>query len=699
MSFAWGLAVFLLVQAALYAAAGRTLPADVAPPHAPAARRLRRRRALLHARLPPDQRLLRAADRLRALHPASTAASIRRCSGGATSSPAASLPLVLIFHPRFASTRVAGRRVAAASSARFALLYVFIIGGQAWPLEIFPGYAVDEHASATAQIATYAPRLPGAAARPAAAWRIAFLITADRRARAAVHAGGRAGAARAAAGGGRLMAGADEPRRGCSSPPRTSRRARRRSASACAPRCARAALTVQPFKKGPDYIDPMWLTAGQRPRLPQPRSVPVGQRRDPRARSCATRRRPTSRSSRATRASTTASRSTAATATPRWRRRSALPVVLVIDARGMTRGIAPLILGYQAFDRDVRIAGVILNHLGGSRHEAKLRAVIEHYTDVPVLGAVHCDPRLAIVERHLGLMPSNEADGAAERVAAIGRDRRRAGRSRRGARGRGRTRRRSRLPPTPRPTPLRPRVKRDVRIGIAQDRAFGFYYADDLDALRAAGADAGPLRHADATPRCPTSTALFIGGGFPEIVQRRAGGQRARCARRSARAIEAGLPVYAECGGLMYLARTLTPRRAARYAMVGAIPGDVVMHERPVGRGYVNLEETADFPWPGAPAGAHGGRARTSSTTRASRTCPPTCAAPTRCDAATASTARATASSSATCSRRTRTCAAPAESLGGALRRFRPRTPGIAVPAQAAVRRAPPARGRAAMAL
>ena len=97
-----------------------------------------------------------------------------------------------------------------------------------------------------------------------------------------------------------------------------------------------------------------------------------------------------------------------------------LPVILVVDARGMTRGIAPLILGYQAFDRDVRIAGVILNNLKGSRHEAKLRLVIEHYTDVKVLGAVHCDPRLAIVERHLGLMPSNEADRADERVAAIG---------------------------------------------------------------------------------------------------------------------------------------------------------------------------------------------------------------------------------------------------------------------------------------
>jgi cobyrinic acid a,c-diamide synthase len=92
-------------------------------------------------------------------------------------------------------------------------------------------------------------------------------------------------------------------------------------------------------------------------------------------------------SSRATRACTTAWRWTAATATRRWPN-AGLPVLLVIDARGMTRGIAPLILGYQAFDRDIRIGGVILNRVGGARHESKLRAVIEHYTDVPVLGAV-----------------------------------------------------------------------------------------------------------------------------------------------------------------------------------------------------------------------------------------------------------------------------------------------------------------------
>ena len=96
------------------------------------------------------------------------------------------------------------------------------------------------------------------------------------------------------------------------------------------------------------------------------------------------------------------------------------PVILVLDARGMTRGIAPLILGYQSFDPAINIAGVVLNQLGGSRHESKLRSVIEHYTDISVLGAVHKDKQLEIIERHLGLMPSNEEEAAQQKTSDIG---------------------------------------------------------------------------------------------------------------------------------------------------------------------------------------------------------------------------------------------------------------------------------------
>lgn len=266
------------------------------------------------------------------------------------------------------------------------------------------------------------------------------------------------------------------------------------------------------------------------------------------------------------------------------------PVVLVIDARGMTRGIAPLILGYQAFDTNVHIAGVILSQLGGSRHEAKLRAVIEHYTEVAVLGAVHRDPALEIVERHLGLVPANEL---AQRRSYLSRL----------ARAAGTQIDLERLlaiaasaAPIQAPAPVALGTgPSDVRIGVARDSAFGFYYAGDLEALRRAGAELVEFDTLQA-PTLPAVDGLFIGGGFPETHMRAL--ERNTSLRADIRrAIEGGMPVYAECGGLMYLARRLSWNgQTAR--MVGALPADVVMHERPMGRGYVRLRETGKGPWP-----------------------------------------------------------------------------------------------------
>jgi cobyrinic acid a,c-diamide synthase len=357
-------------------------------------------------------------------------------------------------------------------------------------------------------------------------------------------------------------------------------------------------LAVQTFKKGPDYIDPMWLTlaGGRRCRNLDPYLSDAAQIRADFARHAALADVALVEGNKGLYdgLALDGSNSNAALATM-----LDLPVVLVIDARGMTRGIAPLILGYQAFDRDIRIAGVILNQLGGSRHEAKLRAVIEHYTDVPVLGAVHHDPRLAIVERQLGLMPCNEAGDAAAHIAQIGAAI---------AREVDIDRLLAVTADTPAHEPAPDRAAAscavaasDLRIGVAQDRAFGFYYADDFDALRAAGATLVPFDTL-ADTHLPDVDALVIGGGFPERFARELEANAALRSRIGA-AIDAGLPVYAECGGLMYLARSLT-QDGHSYRMVGAVDGDVVMHERPVGRGYVVLDESPAFPWP---VGARGG--------------------------------------------------------------------------------------------
>ena len=348
-------------------------------------------------------------------------------------------------------------------------------------------------------------------------------------------------------------------------------------------------LTVQPFKKGPDYIDPLWLgqAAGRAARnldfylSPHIELKAQFARHGHDADVCLIEGNKGLYDG----LDLDGANSNAALA-----RLLDLPVILVLDARGMTRGIAPLILGYQAFDRELKIAGVILNQLGGSRHKAKLRAVIEHYTDVPVIGAIHSDSRLTLTERHLGLMPANESDAANRRIGEIAAlvaeqvdlDRLLA--------------LTTASQPLPLPLPLRQAGTATLSIGIAQDAAFGFYYADDLDALAAAGARLVPFDTLTAA-HLPEVDGLFIGGGFPESFLDQL---EANAGLRSdiAAAIEAGMPAYAECGGLMYLSRSITWAGVTRQ-MVGAIAGDVVMHDKPVGRGYVKVAVTSDHPWLG----------------------------------------------------------------------------------------------------
>jgi cobyrinic acid a,c-diamide synthase len=359
---------------------------------------------------------------------------------------------------------------------------------------------------------------------------------------------------------------------------------------------------VQPFKKGPDYIDPMWLSAAA-------------------GRTCRNldfylmeRSEITAYFERHAASAGLAliegnkglydgldldgSNSNAALAALLH-----APVVLVLDARGMTRGIAPLILGFQAFDRSVDIAGVILNNLGGARHEAKLRAVIEHYTDVPVVGAVHHDARIEIVERQLGLMPSYESAGTAARIGEIGAAVARQVNLDRVLEIAGwlpSTRRRGGAEPAAEaPTPAA-----DLRIGWARDRAFGFYYADDLEALRQAGAQLVPVDTLN-DHALPALDGLFIGGGFPERLMQELEANAALRADIRGAALS-GLPIYAECGGLMYLARSISWNGVTRQ-MAGVIPADVVMHDKPAGRGYVRLRETALHPWPQLAAPGGGG--------------------------------------------------------------------------------------------
>jgi len=346
--------------------------------------------------------------------------------------------------------------------------------------------------------------------------------------------------------------------------------------------------TLQTFKKGPDYIDPMWLAAASKNPCynldfntmdaDELLALFAGQ------------------SSAADLAMIEANKglydgvkldgsdSNAALA-----KLLRAPVVLVIDTNGMTRGVAPLLQGYQAFDPAVNIAGVILNKVGGARHESKLRAAIAAYSDIPVIGAVWRNPALEIGERHLGLTTPAETGKLAETIAEIGRIigasvdisalREIAGAA-------------PVLPKTPLLQTSTPQA--DLRIGVARDTAFGFYYPDDLDAFSIAGAELIPINTLSDTT-LPELDGLFIGGGFPET-------QMAALAANSSlradirRAIENGLPTYAECGGLMYLCERMI-WNGATHEMVGVIPADAVMFPKPQGRGYVRFTNSPAHPW------------------------------------------------------------------------------------------------------
>ena len=354
-------------------------------------------------------------------------------------------------------------------------------------------------------------------------------------------------------------------------------------------------LLVQPFKKGPDYIDPMWLRCAA-------------------GRDCYNLDFFTM--SEAEMLALFAEKSAGADigliegnkglfdgldvegadSNAALAKLLSVPVVLVVDTTGMTRGIAPLITGYLGFDSEVDIRGVILNNVGGPRHEGKLRAALERYTDTEVLGAIGRDRSLQIPERHLGLIPANEAGQAvamtqklADAVAAdvdIDRILKIAATCEMPV---------AKTESAPAVTTPGP----DIRIAIARDAAFGFYYPDDLDAFADAGAVLVPF-DALRDRKLPEADALFIGGGFPE-THMTALSENQDLLADIRQKLAAGMPAYAECGGLMYLAHSIQ-WGDAKCPMVGAIPGDIVVGDRPQGRGYAVLEETGTGLWPMASA-------------------------------------------------------------------------------------------------
>ena len=367
----------------------------------------------------------------------------------------------------------------------------------------------------------------------------------------------------------------------------------------CAALAARG-LAVQPFKKGPDYIDPLWLSAaaGRACRNLDHNTMTPAEIGALFRRHAVDADIVVIEGNKGLHDGVDLEGADSSAALAGLLR---APVVLVIDAGGMTRGVAPLLLGLRDFTAGLRFAGVVLNKVAGARHEAKLRAAIERYTDIPVLGALPRSEVLTIAERHLGLVPANEAQAAGTRIAALGAavaagiDLDRLLQAASAA-----PLLRGRLPVLPAAVPAA-----RGRVGVARDAAFGFYYADDLDLLQAEGFAIVPFDALHDPHLPPGLDGLFIGGGFPE-TQMDALEANASLRAEIRAAVAGGMPVYAECGGLMYLARSIT-WQGTRRAMVGALPGDAVMQARAQGKGLVRLRETGLSPWPDVQAGTIAG--------------------------------------------------------------------------------------------
>jgi cobyrinic acid a,c-diamide synthase len=225
-----------------------------------------------------------------------------------------------------------------------------------------------------------------------------------------------------------------------------------------------------------------------------------------------------------------------------------LPVILVVSAQSITRSSAAIVKGFQAFDPEIRIAGVILNNIKGGSHKAKATTAIEHYCGIPVIGAIPRMEEMQLAMRHLGLVPYREGSGRGDfdaRIATI-------------TDMIGQYVDQDRFVslmkecdmPRKKSTVFDPAPARDVKIGIAFDEAFNFYYADLFDILHSLGAEYIPF--SPVHDRLPDADGYIIGGGYPELfVRELEANDRMREALKEIS--RNGVPVYAECGGLMYL--------------------------------------------------------------------------------------------------------------------------------------------------
>ncbi|MGW9527793.1 cobyrinate a,c-diamide synthase [Paenibacillus terrae] len=266
------------------------------------------------------------------------------------------------------------------------------------------------------------------------------------------------------------------------------------------------------------------------------------------------------------------------------------PVLLVVDVRSMARSAAAIVLGFQRLEPKLRIAGVIVNRCGSQGHYGIVKKAIEQECGIPVLGWLKRDDGLEIPERHLGLVPAVER-GELEPLFQRAAELIRAGTDLAALQALANSAPPLSLPAQPlfAPDRLWSETQADAGerpvIAVARDAAFNFYYPENLDLLRQSGAELSffsPL----AGERVPEqASGLYLGGGFPEEFAADIAANKGFL-EDIRNAVSQDMPVFAECGGYMVLARTLTDRSGAVHIMAGVIPSDVRMQEKRAALGY-----------------------------------------------------------------------------------------------------------------
>ncbi|MEM2873178.1 MAG: cobyrinate a,c-diamide synthase [Nitrososphaerales archaeon] len=267
------------------------------------------------------------------------------------------------------------------------------------------------------------------------------------------------------------------------------------------------------------------------------------------------------------------------------------PVILVINVHGMAKSVAPIALGYEKYDRNVRLSGFILNEVGSEKHIDWCKKAINSVTKLPVLGALPHNKDIEMQERHLGLIPQREKahpkpfldmltnfieeNVDVDKIIDIARSA-------------------EDLPKSGNIVYPKHPYKKNLIVGVALDESFNFYYQDNLDILRAYGADIRFFNTIKDKEIPSDVSGLYIGGGFPEMLPERLGANTSML-KSVKRVAEDEMPIYAECGGLMYLTDSITDFENRSHKMVGLLNSRTVM-TRGLTLNYTLAEVIADNP-------------------------------------------------------------------------------------------------------